>query len=375
MATFITNDKKKIIEEYKIFAQNYIAPYENLYSLDSFPLDLWSKMAEEKLIGLLIPKKYEGKGGDSLDLLLAGEVLMQYGKNFGFVMSWIIHEIISYFFIFKFGTDEQRNNYLKDIIKEKKICSLAISEPNVGAHPKHLKTTAIKNNQSFILSGEKTLITNGLVADIVIVIAITEKIKNINKYSAFIITKQNKGFNIIDKIELNFLKPSTHASIKLDNCIVDSDSILGPVGDAYQKMVLKFREIEDVFMMGPVIGAMKFQIEKIIENTSEIKNDETSFKIGHIISMVHALSIIAYEASKMIDSNDYHIEFTSLIICFRNLAKKIQEDIRDLIINVNIPTDNIMELINNDLFHVGKIALNVIKAKQKKLFSLSNIRY
>ena len=108
--------------------------------------------------------------------------------------------------------------------------------------PKHIKTHAEKTPNGFILNGEKTYLTNGPIADLFIVIAITGHQSGKSQFTAFIVPKDTPGLTVTDPIDFPFLRPSPHGGILLNDCCIKSEQVLGNPGEAYDKMVLPFSD-------------------------------------------------------------------------------------------------------------------------------------
>ena len=138
-------DKKEalsLIKKAAVFAEKEIATRHDLHNIDSFPRDVWRKMADEGLLSYGIPVKYGGTKIAYDTLVLVGEALVSCGHNMGLALSWIIHLLASGFMIGKFGTPAQRAEYLPKMADGLITASIAFSELGAGADPRYIKTTA-----------------------------------------------------------------------------------------------------------------------------------------------------------------------------------------------------------------------------------------
>jgi len=370
MATAITDNLLVFRDQCARFARQYIASRHDLTTTSKFPWDIWRQLGRENLMGLGIPEEFGGMGADALAIVVAGEALVHNGGNLGMVLSWMIHQILSRFFIMQYGNSIQRQTYLPDLSRGTKTLSMAISEPKTGAHPKYLQTSARLIDGEFHLTGEKTYVTNAPIADLFIVFAITACEAHRKRFSAFLLPRDTPGLFVSDPIELPFLRPSPHGGIVLKDCRLGTEAIIGQTGSAYEEIALPFRQLEDTFMLGPFAGAMQRQIDLLVQccNTQGVTTTEKiEFQLGDLQAMVHSLRIMAYEAAMMIDRGGNHPESPSIVLYARNMAVDFQSKIKDFLSFTGLKREALFDQITNDLAQAVMIARNVADIKQKKL--------
>lgn len=371
MATGIDKQLISLQDRVGRFAEQMIAPRDDLHTMDGFPFDIWRKMGDEGLMGLGVPEKYGGSGGSYLAISFAGEALVSRGYNMGLSLSWMINQVTSRYFIGEFGNEDQKERYLPELARGNLTPSIAISEPEAKAHPKYLKTSAIRKDDAYIINGHKSFLTNGSIADFYIVLAVTD-IKNNNRkeFTSFIVPKDTDGVSITKKITFDFLRPSPHCEIALNHCSVLASSILGQKGNAYATMAKPFREVEEVCLMGPTVGGMKRQLEilgTLIRNQGITVSKELTKDLGQLQSHLDMLSIGAYEAARMLDSGTDHPEFLSLLLAFRNLSGDFQGYLKALMTTSEIKESEDLAILTHDLINTINIAQYVAVLKQQKL--------
>jgi alkylation response protein AidB-like acyl-CoA dehydrogenase len=352
------------------FAMSAIAPRPDLSRRDDFPLDIWHRMGEEKWLATAIPREYGGLGGGYLSIAAAGESFVANGRNLGLALSWMIHQVVALFFIHRFGDERQRSEYLPDMAKGTLTACFAVSEPGVGAHPKHLKLSASFFNGRAVLNGEKTFLTNGPLAGLFIVIAVTGEVDGKKDFSAFLVPKETPGLYLTDPLRLNILRPSPHCGIRLEHCETPTSSILGKRGTAYPEMVIPFRNVEDVLLAGPAIGAMKVQMDLVISEMKKIErlpSDELKTELGGLESLLHVMRVTVYEAAGLLDSGNDTPEFMPLVLSFRPLARDFQSRLDRLRSAAGIREDDRLQDLNRDLTSIINLASNVAAIKQKKI--------
>jgi alkylation response protein AidB-like acyl-CoA dehydrogenase len=370
MATLIDKDIRSLKERVSHFAGEHIAPRRDLSTCEEFPFDIWQKMAEEGLLGLSIPKEFGGCGKDLLSVTAAGEALAGSGYNMGLPLSWLIHQMTARLFISGYGTKRQRELYLLPMARGEITASFAVSEPEHGAHPAHLKTSAERKGDCFVLDGEKAYLTNGPIADLFIVLAVTGIEAKRKRFTAFLVPGDAQGLERTKPIRFPFLRPSPHGGIILKNCSLPSSSILGNEGGAYEEMALPFRAKEDVLLMGPMVGAMAGQVGLLAEAVKKAEKrvgENIASDLGELRMMVDTMRIMAYEAARMLDSGTTHAESLSLSLFFRKVSEGFQETFASVKARVSVSKNETLDLLTNDLVSILPIAGDIAAIKKRKL--------
>ncbi len=193
-------------------------------------------------------------------------------------------QVVSRFFIEGFGTAAQRDAW------RSRLASVAISEPRVGAHPKLLTTRAAEKADGYIIFGEKAWVTNGPLADVFIVLAITSVDDGRKRYSAFLVPRDTPGLSIDEAAEYRALAPSRHCGLKLDGCRVPHSALLGVAGTAYEAMALPFRDVEDAVGTFGLLGALRFVVARLVAG------DDSALSRGGLV----ALTAVYAEAAEAV---------------------------------------------------------------------------
>jgi alkylation response protein AidB-like acyl-CoA dehydrogenase len=368
MAMHLDEEREKRQQQIDRFVKTEAA--SSLNGTDAFPVALWRKMGEAGLLGLGIPAAYGGSGGDWLSIQAAGEAFVRCSRNMGMALSWLIHLIVCRFAIFGFGTNQQIGQWLPRLAAGEITPSLAISEPRTGAHPKYLRTSAVREGEDWILTGEKSFLTNGPLAGLFMVFAITAVEGDKKQFTAFLVPRETPGLSLTDPIKLDFLKPSPHCGIRLEACRISSDQVLGNQGDAFERISKPFRDLEDAMLMGPVAGGMQVQMASLpllIARQGIGPTDDLKTAIGELQVRLDALRILAYEAAAMLDSGRRHPEFPSLLLSFRSLAGQFQSRLAQVLDQSGIITDPAWATLAKDLTMTLGVTGHVALIKQKKI--------
>jgi acyl-CoA dehydrogenase len=198
-------------------------------------------------------------------------------------------QIVSRFFIDGFGTTAQRDAW------QSRVVSVAISEPRVGAHPKLLATRAEPHGEGYRITGEKAWVTNGPLADVFIVLAITSVEEGRKRYSMFLLPRDTPGLSIDEAEQYRALAPSRHCGVKLDGCHVPSSALLGSLGTAYEAMALPFRDVEDAVGTFGLLGAFRFVQSRLTAG------DEAAVSLGGLIGLT---AVFAEAANALVAALD-----------------------------------------------------------------------
>jgi len=352
------------------FATLNIGTRDGLSSNADFPMDLWKALGTAGMLGIGIPKEYGGLGMGYTGINTAGRVLARYGLCLGFTLSWLMHELTARFFMSEHASSAQKQKYLPGMACGTTTASIAISEPGVGGHPKHLNTVAEKTGSGFLLRGEKTFLTNGPIADLFIVLAVTGMEDQKKLYSAFIVPGGTPGLRLSEPLDFGFLRPCPHGGIMLDNCLVRDEDLMGNPGKAYTDMAIPFRIVEDAMMMGPILGAQDARLNEIRKALREhgfSRAEDILSRLGGIRVTLSALEVIAQEVSQRLDLGNDPAAIADLNIAFRNIHAWMHAEYKALLESGSLMPSEIYRSLTHDLDHIVRFAAKVNMIKQVKV--------
>ncbi|MDQ3951869.1 MAG: acyl-CoA dehydrogenase family protein [Actinomycetota bacterium] len=227
-----------------------------------FDRDVWDALGDFGLLGLPVPEEYGGSGADVVTTCLALEALAEGGHDSGVGLSVGAHVTIGTVPIWLHGTEEQKRKYLPDLCSGARIGAMAITEPEAGSDAAAIKTRAVRDGGDWVIDGSKIFITNGSIADSVIVIAVTDPDAAPGQgVSAFIVERGTPGFSVGRDLDKMGTRSSPLSLLHFDECRVPGDALLGAEGAALWQVAFECFDWERCVMIASSIGGMKASLD------------------------------------------------------------------------------------------------------------------
>lgn len=299
----LSEEHEMIRKMVRDFAKNEVAPTAaERDEEERFDREIFDKMAELGLTGIPWPEEYGGIGSDYLAYCIAVEELSRVCASTGVTLS--AHTSLAGWPVYKFGTEEQKQKYLKPMAQGEKIGAYGLTEPGSGSDAGGMKTTARLEGDHYVLNGSKIFITNGGVADIYIVFALTDPEKRHKGVSAFIIEKDFKGFSVGKKEKKLGIRSSPTTEIIFEDCMVPKENLLGQEGEGFKIAMMTLdggRNGIAAQAVGIAQGALDAAIEYAKERHQFGKpiaaNQGISFKLADMATSVEAARLLTYQAA------------------------------------------------------------------------------
>ncbi|MDP2853974.1 MAG: acyl-CoA dehydrogenase family protein [Smithellaceae bacterium] len=231
----------------------------------AFPRDEWKKCADFGIQGFPFPEQYGGINADILTSMLVMEGLGYACKDSGLIFGINAQMWSVQMPIFRFGTDEQKEQYLTKLCRGEFIGAHGMTEPESGSDAFSLSTTAERCGDHYVLNGTKTLVTNGPVSDVFIVFATVDKRKRFMGVTGFIIEKDFPGFGVSKDIEKMGLRTSPMSELILNDCMVPVENRLGKEGNG-AAIFNDSMEWERCCILASYLGGMERQILTCIKH-------------------------------------------------------------------------------------------------------------
>ena len=231
---------------------------------------IWESFAKQDLAGLPIPADLGGAGGSIIDCCLANEAIGEGGHDGGFNLSLGAHWVIGTVPIWLHGTPEQQARYLPKLCNGEWIGAWASTEPEAGSDAGSLRTTAKRDGDGWVLNGTKMFITNGPIADLCTVLAVTDPDAGPGRgVSAFLVETDNPGYAVGRELDKMGCRSSPTAEIVLTDCHVPADAMLGPEGEALWRIAFECFDWERTVMIAGSVGGMQATLDGAIAYAKE----------------------------------------------------------------------------------------------------------
>lgn len=298
------------------FAVKEIAPFAN----PEFAAII-RKAGSAGLCGIGTPEEYGGAGGGWPEIISCGRELARHGGDAGIAFSLMYHLSVSRFMVQGFVSEARKSRLLPELAGGKATVSFAASEPGVGAHPKHINLSGKQDNADFILTGEKTYISNGPVADHYIIIAVTSRNGDRKQFTAFLTERDTPGLSLTP-LDVGWLKSSPHCGLRLEGCRVPASSVLGKPGSAYGDIVLPFRPLEDALTTGLITGGLERMFASALKAIGASRSEDLKEKAGRLYSILTAMDAVSLRAAAVLEGSGINGELEGLSFWFRETARE-----------------------------------------------------
>ena len=223
----LNEEQQAVLDQADRFARKELYPLsERMDREEWWPDEAFRVIGDNGFFGATIPEEY---GGAGLDLLAAGLVLQGFARwNHAMALSWVAHDNLCANNIYRNGNEQQRRKYLPDLCTGRKIGALGLTEPGAGSDALgSMRTTARRDGDHYVLNGGKIYITNGPVADVILVYAKTDRSKGAQGISAFIVEKGFPGFKVAQKLTKMGYRGSQTAELVFEDCRVPAENLIG----------------------------------------------------------------------------------------------------------------------------------------------------
>ena len=233
--TPLTEDQREIQRLAHDFAEHEIAPYSAQWDRDAyFDPSLVEKLGALGFLGMMIPEEYDGLGLDTLTYLVALEEIARVDASAAVMLS--VHNSLPTQMILKWGSEDQKQRFLKPMARGEMLGAFALSEPEAGSDAASLTTQAVRDGDDWILNGTKAWVSSGTKGDVILTMARTDTAddrRGARGISAFIVTPDLAGFSVGKKEDKMGLRASPTVQIHFSDMRVPGDRMLGAPGSGF----------------------------------------------------------------------------------------------------------------------------------------------
>jgi alkylation response protein AidB-like acyl-CoA dehydrogenase len=348
------------------FASKDLSVHGDLGSCSNHGM-LWRMMARRGLLGWSIPESFGGGGARYSAILPAVEAFVAKGGRPGVALSWMVHLIVGKVLISRSANRLQKQEILPAMAAGRITVSIALSEPGAGSDPKRIRTTAVKKKGHYVLNGEKAWLTNGPLAELFIVFAVTGEREGRKQFTAFLVPRETAGFTVKEMPPLGYLGPSPHCSIRLEACVIPETCILGCKGRAWDELSKPFRVVEDALLAGVIVGGLNRQLREISRGLKESKQDignDIKERIGAVAVQLDVARQLAQGAARDLDGGKTGMDTENGLVAIHLLAKTLQESIDG--IREGVGSGRSPGTLGNDIARLIGLGTLASRARQRK---------
>jgi butyryl-CoA dehydrogenase len=263
----MTEEHKMLRQMVRNFAEKEIAPRaEEIDATDQFPADLFKRMGELGIFGLPFDEKYGGSGGNYLDQVIALEEIARVSGTMAIILD--AQTSLCCEPLYLFGSEEQKMKYLPTLLSGEKIGAFGLTEPQAGSDAGATRTRAVRDGDEWVLNGQKIFITNGSLADVVVVTAKTNPDKGTKGISAFIVEKGTPGFKPGRDEKKMGLKGSVTSELFFENVRVPAGNLLGKENEGFKQFMITL-DAGRVAIAAMALGLAQGAYEKALAYSKE----------------------------------------------------------------------------------------------------------
>ena len=290
------------------FAEKEIAPRaQELDENHEFPTENIQKMAALGLLGVPFPEDYGGAGGDTLMYAMAVEEISRACGSTGIILA--AHTSLGATPIYLFGSEEQKQRYLKPLAAGKMLGAFGLSEATAGSDAAGTRTTAVLDGDEWVINGSKNWITSGSVAGTIVITAMTDKSLGARGISSFIVEKGTPGFTPGKSEKKMGLRASITSQLFFDNCRIPKENILGQPNEGF-KQFMKILDGGRISIGAMALGLAQGAFDKALAYSKErqqfgqpIANFQAiQFMLADMATQIDAARLLVYRSAWLKDN-------------------------------------------------------------------------
>ena len=306
---FLLNDEqiqlKKSVRE---FAEKEIAPHVMKWDEASeFPLATVKELGKLGLMGTVFPPEYGGAGMGYVEYVAAVEELSRVDGSVGIIVA--AHTSLCSNHIFLAGTEDQKQKYISKLATGEYIGAWGLTEPSSGSDAGSARMNAVRRKDGWVLNGTKTFCTNGHYADVLVVIAVTDRAAHTHGLSAFIVEKNTKGFRPGKKENKLGLRASDTAELIFEDCFLPAENLLGKEGSGFIDAMrvldggrISIAALSLGMARGAYEAALKYSKQRRQFGKAISEFQAIQWKLADMATEIEAASLLTYKAASMKDA-------------------------------------------------------------------------
>ena len=290
----LTEEQRQVRDLCREFAAKELKPNARRWDAEhEFPAAAVKKLAEMGLMGVAVPSEWGGAGMDNLSYALAMEEISAGCAGTGVIMS--VNNSLYCDPVMKFGTPEQKKEFLVPFASGQKLGAFALTEPMSGSDAAEMRTVAVAKGDGYVLDGSKNFITNGPQADVILVFAMTDRAKGHKGITAFLVPTDSKGFSRGRADEKVGIRASGSCTVFFEECLVPKRYRLGQEGEGF-KIAMATLDGGRIGIAGQALGIAVAAYQEALAYAKERK------AFGQPITQFQAIQFMLADMATEIDA-------------------------------------------------------------------------
>lgn len=329
----LTEEQWQIKRTVREFAEHELRPRVMEWDeTQHFPRELFPQLAELGMLGVIFPEEYGGAGMGSVEYALVIEELARVDPSVA--LSVAAHVGLCAKHIYLAGTEEQKRKYLAPLARGEKLGAWGLTEPSSGSDAAGMKTTAVKQNGTWVLNGSKNFTTHGSYADIYVLLAVTDRALGHKGISAFIVERGTPGLMPGRKENKLGMRASDTASVILEDCRVPGANLVGDVNhgfiDALQVLDggrITIGALAVGLAQGAFEAALRYSKERVAFGQPIAEFQAIQWKLADMATQIEAARLLTMQAAYLAEQGKPVKKIASMAKLFASeMAVRVAED-------------------------------------------------
>lgn len=329
----LTEEQLQVKKSVREFAETEIKPHVMEWDeAQRCPRELFTKMGEMGLTGVIFPEEYGGAGMGYVEYATIIEEIARVDGSVG--LSVAAHNSLCTNHIFQYGSEEQRKKYVTPLARGQKLGAWALTEPGSGSDASAMKTVAARRDGGWVINGSKNFTTHGVSADICVVIAVTNREMRSRGVSAFIVERGTKGLIAGKKENKLGMRASETASIILEDCWVPEENLLGEAGRGFVNAMqildggrISIAALALGIAQGAYESALKYSQERRQFGQPIFDFQGIQFKLADMATQIEAARLLTLRAAWMKDNKRQTTKESAMAKLYASeMAVKVAEE-------------------------------------------------
>jgi len=329
----LTQEQELIRDSMRAFAQERLAPFAAEWDRNhTFPREALNELAELGALGMVVPEEWGGAGMDYMSLVLTLEEIAAGDGATSTIVS--VQNSLPCGIINRFGTDAQKEAWLKPLARGEKLGCFCLTEPHVGSDASAIRTSAVREGNEWVLNGVKQFITTGKHADVAIVFAVTDKAAGKKGITCFLVPANAPGYQVGRIEEKMGQKASDTTQILFENCRIPADSVIGAEGEGY-RIALSNLEAGRIGSAAQCLGMARAALEAAVKYAQEresfgkpiFEHQAVNFRLADMATQLEAARQLVWHAASLKDAGRPCLKEASMAKLFASeMAERVCSD-------------------------------------------------